>query len=204
LMVDTNQECYAPGSWHSTSTYSIAIPSLIIFVFGMPISLGLFMFLNRDKFNDPDFCRRFGFIYAGLKHTRWWWFFIGLTRTSVIACIGMLVYNAGFQILVAQGWLVLFIILCFSVQPYLSHRVFLMEILSVSCILFLLYLNLWMRLTYYEYDTIIGILCVTAVALTGTGLLWITFTDTEVKNQVAQFTKQSTRRLRSLNVHRTR
>jgi hypothetical protein len=40
LLIDTTQECYAPGSWHAAATYAIAIPSLVVLVFGVHGSTG--------------------------------------------------------------------------------------------------------------------------------------------------------------------
>jgi hypothetical protein len=177
-MIDTSQQCFSEGSWHATSAYWIAIPSLLLFVFGLPIALGFFMHYHRNKFNDSNFKRRFGFIYVGLRPERWWWFFIGLTRTSIIACIGMLVYNAGFQNLVAQGWILSYLITCFSLRPYLLNTVFYMEIITVACIMSLLYINLWILflrvMNSYSYDTMFGILCIIVVSGTAVVLLWMT------------------------------
>jgi hypothetical protein len=143
LLIDTTQECYAPGSWHAAATYAIAIPSLVVFVFGLPLSLGLYLRANKHRFGTPDFEARFGFAYAGLRHKRWWWFFISLVRTSVLACIGLLVRNAAHQNLVAQGWLIAYLILTVYMEPYVFRSIVNMEFLAVLCILLLLYVNMY-------------------------------------------------------------
>jgi len=147
LLVDTLFECWKANGWHQRSAIGIGIPSLILFVLGLPLWLAAYLMKNRHKFHDADFEERFGFIYIGVRRNRWFWFFAAMVRTSVLAVIGMLVADPGYQNLVAQLWLVLYIILVLNVDPYQMRTLLNMEVLSTTSTLFLLHLNMWMLQT---------------------------------------------------------
>ena len=200
LLIDTHFECYTLGGWHASSIYGIAIPSLILFVSGLPISLMVYIWkwdVKRDKFS---------FIYSGLRKDRWWWFFIVSIRTSILSCIGIIVRNAGYQNLVAQGWLLSYILLSSKLRPYLTGMIHSMEILSVLCILALLYINIWMlmeRINGMVQDSLLfGILCIVCTALTLISLLWMASTVLIAKDENIYPSQVSKQHVRSFLIRR--
>jgi len=143
LLTDTMYECFVSPA-HRRAALGLGVPSLVVFVVGLPATLIIFLARNQARFSDPDFSARFGFIYVGIHHRRWWWFFVAMLRTSLLAVIGMLIAEPGYQNLVAQCWLVAYLTVVVFAQPYHLRTILHMEVVSVSCILALLYINMWM------------------------------------------------------------
>jgi len=153
LVVDTKYECWSSDGWHRTAALGLGIPAMIIFVIGMPVCLGAYMNANFTKFRDPVFATRFGFVYVGLYLKRWYWFFAALFRTSILAIIGILVQTGGYQILLAQLWLLIYLLIVLYIRPYNIKSVLMMEAVSTTGVLVSLYLMMFIT-QMYIYDPI--------------------------------------------------
>jgi hypothetical protein len=170
MLVDTQYECYSAGGWHATAVAVVAVPALAVLVLALPAALALFLRSNVPRFAETDLERRFGFVYLGLEPRRWWWFFLSTARTSVLAVIGLLLTNPGFQNLVAQAWVLGYLGMLAYFRPYLLRTLHLMDACSVICILTLLDIDMWVLiarvLQVTAYDTPLAVLTLAAPALT--------------------------------------
>ncbi len=176
MLVDTKYECYS--GWHATAIALVAVPALAVLVLALPAALALFLRSNATRFKDTDFERRFGFVYLGLEPRRWWWFFLATARTSVLAVIGLLVRNPGFQNLVAQAWVLAYLAMLAAFRPYALRTLQLMDAVSVICILTLLHIDMWVLIArmFQEtaYDTLLAVLTLSAPVITFSLLVALT------------------------------
>jgi hypothetical protein len=172
MVIDTKYECWATGSqeWHISAVLGIALPSLIFFILGLPISLIAYLNRNYTHFDDPDFYERFGFIYVGLRQNKWYWFFLSILRTSILVCIGILINNPGYQNLSALFFLVCYTFLLLYLDPYELKTLRNMELLSSLSIITIIYLNMWLLETRetegYSFNTLFSWLLITMIAIT--------------------------------------
>jgi hypothetical protein len=134
----------------------MGIPSLVVFVVGMPLSLVVYLAKRKDRFyDDKKFQAKVGFIYIATNPNKWWWFFVAMIRTSVLVIIGLLTSDPGYQNLIAQLWLIFYLLFLFYSKPYEAELRSLrnMEVVSVVCILALLYVNMWgLLMPPFEYE----------------------------------------------------
>ena len=68
----------------------LALPTLIIYIFGIPFISGLNLFRNRHKLNDPSVRETFGFLYSSYENLYYWWELIIILRLVLMACVSVL------------------------------------------------------------------------------------------------------------------
>ncbi|KAL4501506.1 hypothetical protein ABPG72_021313 [Tetrahymena utriculariae] len=85
LMIDTHINC-KDEYWMSSMKY-LSIPSLIIYIFVIPIILFGYIFVNRKKLEKSRIHITFGFMYDEYKREYFYWQFIKLMLTTFLSAL---------------------------------------------------------------------------------------------------------------------
>lgn len=92
-------------------TLSIGLPSILIWVIGMPFLGFCFLKSRRDKLLDPVFFGRFRMIYQGLKPSVFYWEFVNIIRKTFLVSVNVFLnlYSSTFKALLSLLVLVIFL-----------------------------------------------------------------------------------------------
>eukprot|EP00347_Sterkiella_histriomuscorum_P006984 403350694 len=109
LLNDLEVVCW--DSSHSIYSYYLAIPSIIIWVLGIPFFALILLIKVRNQLEDIEVRRRLGFLYRGYRQIYFYWEILIMYRKVLIIFIAIFVKAAG---VIAQA-LVVFIVLVMQV-----------------------------------------------------------------------------------------
>jgi len=108
LDADFNIEC--DSEKYRTWAFTVAIPLLILFTFGMPLGYGLAMYRHvRDK-KLQEQKAVYGFFFSGFRKEIWWFELWNTLRKSLFTISAILSAPAGVMM---QTWCALVFLLCF-------------------------------------------------------------------------------------------
>ena len=94
LLADVDIKC---GSSEHIGLYlGLGIPSLIIYILGIPILAGMNMYTNRDQLNDSEIRERIGFLYADYESKYYLWELVIMLRLVCMAIIGVIFEGKSF------------------------------------------------------------------------------------------------------------
>jgi hypothetical protein len=112
VKIDLNMEWYSAD--HIIWWCIIAVPMLVVWVFGWPILAFVALFKNRHKLNDAEFQRYFIVLYQGLKDDRFYWELINTGRKVIIVSIN--VFLSGYQLFYKGASAVILIVVFLRLQ----------------------------------------------------------------------------------------
>ena len=104
LRWDMEERCY--GEQHLANVLLIALPSILVYALGLPLSAGLILWRNREFHESKKFRFRLGLIYSGFRRDRWWWESIVVMRKLFIIFFASFMYTDALQVQFALGMMV--------------------------------------------------------------------------------------------------
>ena len=108
LDADFNIEC--DSEKYRTWAFTVAVPLLVLFTFGMPLGYALAMYRHvRDK-NLQEQKAVYGFFFSGFRKEIWWFELWNTLRKSLFTISTILSAPAGVMM---QTWFALILLLCF-------------------------------------------------------------------------------------------
>ena len=89
LTADLEEPCYVDR--HLVYFFFLVLPQLLVYIVGLPVLSLFFMWRNRQKIktNHPVVMFRFGLLFAGYRHERYYWETVMATRKVVVVAIGV-------------------------------------------------------------------------------------------------------------------
>jgi len=95
--------CYSVD--HILWIFLIAVPMLVVWVFGSPILVLTILIKNRDKLSDKEIKNYFYVLYQGLKPNRFYWEFVNTLRKIIILSVNVILFlfKTEYRILFGTG-----------------------------------------------------------------------------------------------------
>jgi hypothetical protein len=118
---DLQEECFAAGQRHIFMVWVLAVPSLIIYAVGMPLSAFIILWAHRIKLNTNKYRFRLGLLYSGYRQDRWWWELIVAARKVVIISLASFGFNESIQVHLVLGLILILLVIHFIYLPYTDY-----------------------------------------------------------------------------------
>lgn len=138
---DTSLKCYE-GS-HARLVGSLGGPGLIIFSFGIPLFVLIFLLWNKhnNKLNDQTFLNTYGFIFQNYNEQFVYWEVLIMFRKALVDGIVVFAYPLGpnLQGVLALGVLIVSLVLHLVALPYKYKVLNLLEGASLVASIFMFY-----------------------------------------------------------------
>lgn len=128
---DLKIECWS--NEHSRYSLIIAVPSLIVWGFGIPAFAWVVLAKNKSNLDQLDTREKYGFLYNGYKKRYYFWESVNMYRKITIIFISVFLTISGIitQALVVFMVLILFLILNLKLLPFTFKALNDMELLSI-------------------------------------------------------------------------
>tara|TARA_B100000780_G_C21110943_1_gene448936 strand:- start:66 stop:2399 length:2334 start_codon:yes stop_codon:yes gene_type:complete len=123
LRGDLQIECYSWKSGHMWWVMGLCVPSLGVFVIGIPLGGLLILWSFRTSLYDRTHKKhrwamvRYGLLYDGYKEDAWWFEVVVCTRKVGFVAMAMLT-EGRMQVQIAVGFLALMLAIHICIQPY--------------------------------------------------------------------------------------
>jgi hypothetical protein len=129
---DLEVECW--NHTHIQFSVIFAIPSLIVWGFGIPVFAWIILARNNDYLDTIEIREKYGFLYNGYKKSFYYWETVNMFRKIAIIFISVFLRAAGVitQALVVFLLLIFFLILNIKLLPFSFKSLNDMEILSLA------------------------------------------------------------------------
>ena len=142
---------------HTVYALGLALPSIVIWVFGVPLLVLCMLCYIRSSLHSPNIKLRFGFLYMGYVPERYYWEFVTLARKIAVLSVLSFTSSSSVQVQALTVLIVLLLALLLQLrfQPFLSSELNQLEFKSiltsaVTLICGLYYLasglNVWLQL----------------------------------------------------------
>ena len=130
---------------HVMFSLSIAVPSLIIWGFGIPLFAWIVLARNRDDLDLTETREKYGFLYNGYKKNYYFWESVNMYRKITIIFISVFLKLAGVitQALVVFLVLITFLVLNMKLMPFSFQALNDMEMLSILTWMLTIYWGLF-------------------------------------------------------------
>ena len=140
---DLEVECWSTE--HINYSLMIAVPSIIIWGFGIPFFAWIVLSRSKDKLDLIDTREKYGFLYNGYKKTFYFWESINMYRKITVIFISVFLKIAGVitQALVIFLVLIIFLILNLKLMPFAFKSLNDMEMLSIITSMLTIYWGLF-------------------------------------------------------------
>lgn len=116
VRIDLEMECYSLE--HVSWCALIAVPMLIVWVFGCPVFAFIALYRNRHRLNDTSFQRYFIVLFQGLKDDKFYWEIVNTFRKVLIVSIN--VFMAQFPLFYKGSCAIILLIIFIRIQMYLK------------------------------------------------------------------------------------
>ena len=150
LKGDLDQSC--GSTKHFTAVMMIGIPTLLIWVVGMPLFIYIRLILSKEIKHHDVIRFRYGMLMQGYEDEYYHWESVIATRKMLI--IGVSVFLSQFKVqiqsYIAIAIVVFFLTLQISANPYFRRDLDLMEKYSLATSLITLYIGLFFYITKQE------------------------------------------------------
>ncbi|CAI2361643.1 unnamed protein product [Moneuplotes crassus] len=153
-------QCYSVD--HIKWICLVSIPTLIIWVIGVPCILLRILIQNRSKLGEPKMQRYLLMLYQGLKERKFYWEFINGLRKLAILCINSFMdrFSVNYKVLISVGKSsMLFIVsmLFFyyvqkHVMPYKSYEHNMIDLMSLTTATITIYAGIIFSLENEAYE----------------------------------------------------
>jgi hypothetical protein len=163
---DMSEQCYKAGGYHRAWALGLGVPLLLLFCFVVPVGLFTFLWLSkrRQRLDDDNFRKHFGFLYRTWREEVCWWEAVSVCQTICLVLIGSFGHVLGvyYQTLVTTAALSIVCILLLVVRPHSSpaagavtlFSVWVLMATSYSALTFLPYHN---AVPAYGYTMAMGV-----------------------------------------------
>ena len=134
--------------WSSTHVlYSLvlAVPSLIVWGFGIPLYAWIILAKHREDLDLIDIREKYGFLYNGYKKNFYFWESVNMYRKIWVIFISVFLKLAGVitQALVIFLVLIIFLILNLKLKPFTFQALNDMEMMSLITWMLTIYCGLF-------------------------------------------------------------
>ena len=151
LVMDMSIQCN--NEEHMGWIYNAWLPSIIVYVIGLPLVAWLQLYKYKGLMNKPTFIFKFGLLFSGYRRSKYYWESIIALRKASIAASSLVFATLGAE---AQALLAILITLLFALlhlqkQPFVKV-VSIYDSLSAaeSWALIIAILTLWSGLFYFQ------------------------------------------------------
>ncbi|GMH36924.1 hypothetical protein BSKO_04797 [Bryopsis sp. KO-2023] len=138
---DTSLKCFE-GS-HARLVGILGAPGLVVFSFGIPLFLFIFLLWNKenDKLNDQAFLNTYGFFFQNYKEKFVYWEVATMMRKALVGGIVVFAYplGANLQGVLALGVLIVSLVLHLVALPYKYKMLNMLEGTSLVVSIFMFY-----------------------------------------------------------------
>ena len=136
---DLEVECWSTE--HINYSIILAIPSLIIWGFGIPAFAWIVLARNKKHLDLIETREKYGFLYNGYKKNFYFWESVNMYRKITVICISVFLKVAGVitQALVVFLVLILFLILNIKLLPFSFQALNDMEMMSIITTMLTIY-----------------------------------------------------------------
>jgi hypothetical protein len=93
LLDDLEVKCFDKS--HSSITYYVAIPSIIVWGLGIPFFMLIFLLRAKSKIDIIDIREKWGFLFSGYKKEFYFWEILIMYRKVLIIFISIYVTSFG-------------------------------------------------------------------------------------------------------------
>ena len=142
MVVDPDIVCYE----HTFNKWMLffVLPTIVLYIFGLPILTTVVLFRNRHSLSRKDVLLKYGFLFRGLRKTRYFWEIVSMVRKAVlIIAITTLYQSPRLQVFIALLILIGNHDLIRKWQPYEKPtHAKLMYLSSITLVLTCLFLGL--------------------------------------------------------------
>ena len=123
----------------------IAVPSLIIWGFGIPAFAWVVLSRNKENLDNIDTREKYGFLYNGYKKKYYFWESVNMYRKISIIFVSVFLRVSGVitQALVIFLVLIIFLILNITLVPYTFKSLNDMEMMSIITSMLTIYCGLF-------------------------------------------------------------
>ena len=130
---------------HITFSLIIAVPSVIIWGFGIPAFAWILLARNKKELDLLKKREKYGFLYNGYKKDFYFWESVNMYRKITIICISVFLRVAGVitQALVVFIILILFLLINITVSPFAFKALNDMELISILTTMLTIYCGLF-------------------------------------------------------------
>lgn len=112
LKANLDIKCF--DSTHSLYAFSVALPSIVVWCFGVPTAILCYLCKNHDSIDDLHMKCCYGFLYNGYKRSHFYWEFLILYRKILIICI--LIFDEYTSKSIQALTIMLLILVCLHLQ----------------------------------------------------------------------------------------
>ena len=128
---DLEVECWSTE--HINYSFIIAVPSILIWGFGIPFFSWLVLARNKHQLDLIEIREKYGFLYNGYKKQYYYWESVNMYRKITVIFISVFLKIAGVitQALVIFLVLIVFLILNIKLLPFAFRALNDMEMLSM-------------------------------------------------------------------------
>jgi hypothetical protein len=117
LTIDLAIRCY--DSEHNKYLFAVGIPSIVVWVFAVPLLWLLILIKNRRALDELWIRLQYGFLISGFTRKRFYWeFVITFRKIAVICCSVFFTNSVHIQALTVQLLLIGFLLLQIVTRPY--------------------------------------------------------------------------------------
>ena len=123
----------------------IAVPSLVIWGFGIPAFAWLVLARNKDNLDLIETREKYGFLYNGYKKKYYFWESVNMYRkiSVIFIAVFLRVFGVITQALVVFIVLILFLILNIKLMPFTFRALNDMEMMSIITSMLTIYCGLF-------------------------------------------------------------
>jgi hypothetical protein len=131
---DVSQQCFT--GYHKGWVLGLGVPSVLLWCIGVPVAMGVGLFLCRAKADEDSFREHFGFLYRSYKPERMWWEAVWAARTVVLTLISVFAIPKERYFAVLSLHLVSLVSGALQIvfQPYAFATLHRMHMVSTSCL----------------------------------------------------------------------
>ena len=130
---------------HTQWVHGLALPSVVLYVLGLPTIAVLFLFKFRNKLDEPNTKIRLGLLYNGYRREHYLHEIWVVMRKLVIIVIG--IFTNELQVLLALGAVAILLTHTVLAQPFQTASLSRLEIMLLSCC----FLTLWVGGIFVVY-----------------------------------------------------
>jgi hypothetical protein len=129
-----DQKCFA--GYHLGWSLGLGLPSVLLWCVVVPITMGVGLYLCRDRANDASFREHFGFLYRTYRPDCMWWEAVWVARTVVLTLISVFAFPMQRYFSVLSLLLVFWASAALQLyfRPYAHPTLHHMHLVSTACL----------------------------------------------------------------------
>jgi uncharacterized membrane protein YjfL (UPF0719 family) len=185
LNADLNQPCWNPT--HMTAVIMIGVPTLIVWVVGMPLFIFVVLESHRREKHNDVVRFRFGMLMEGYEDDYFYWESVIASRKMMV--IGVSVFMSSFtvelQAYAGIGVVILFMTMHISANPYNSKALDQMEKYALLTAFATLYIGLLFYISKQESEDNSILVIFGSLSIVAINVLYLIFAVIEILSYYA-------------------